>query len=76
MNKYGRITVEGKDIPEGEPLFLIRGQDVFAARAIRAYASLVAGTPGQGSVAVGLMAYADEVEAWQAANADRVKVPD
>lgn len=36
-SKYRRIHIEGKDIPEGEPLFVLRGQDWLAPWAVRAY---------------------------------------
>lgn len=39
--KYGRIIVEGKNIPEEEPLFLLRGQDWLAPWAVRAYVLLL-----------------------------------
>lgn len=84
MAKYGRIAVEGKDIPEDEPLFLIRGQDVTAVEAIYAYAAVLfnhltgAGlSHNEAQLACyPIDAYADEVAAWQAAHPDRVKVPD
>lgn len=39
-NKYGNVTVEHKSIPANEPVFLLRGQDRLAARAVRYYAKL------------------------------------
>ncbi len=36
--KYGRITTELKDIPEDEPVFLLRGQDVLAVENVLYYA--------------------------------------
>lgn len=61
--KYGRITVEGKKIPEGEPLFLLRGQDKLAGAAVRYYASLVAAS-GDPSGAREIMKCADDMEKW------------
>lgn len=61
--KYGRITIEGKDIPEDEPIFVLRGQDKLAPTAVRLYADLLelAGCRGQMEV----RAFAREMEAWQ-----------
>lgn len=39
-NKYGQVKVERKEIPANEPVFLLRGQDRLAARAVRYYAKL------------------------------------
>lgn len=61
--KYGRITVEGKVIPEGEPLFLLRGQDRLAVAAVRYYASLVAAS-GDQTGAREVMKCADDMEKW------------
>jgi len=62
-SKYGRISVEGKDIPEGEPLFLLRGQDRLAVAAVRYYASLVSAT-GDSTSAREIMKCADDMEKW------------
>ena len=40
-NDYDRIQDPSGKIPEEEPVFLLRGQDKFAAKAVRAYARLV-----------------------------------
>lgn len=36
--KYGKVTTERKEFPEGEPLFVLRGQDQLAQKALAAYA--------------------------------------
>jgi hypothetical protein len=41
MTKYGKVETELKKIPEGEPVFLLRGQDVLAPVAIEMYANLL-----------------------------------
>lgn len=48
-NKYGKITVEHGSIPEDEPVFLLRAQDVAAIGAIQEYLDLCvqAGSPPQ-----------------------------
>lgn len=62
--------------PADEPLFLLRGQDALASPAIHAYYTLV------GDSGCSQEHYKAAVEAqfavaeWQAANPDRVKVPD
>ena len=38
--KYGKITTERGGISEGEPCFILRGQDIFAAHVVRIYAAL------------------------------------
>lgn len=84
--KYGQIVAEFKDIPEDEPLFLLRGQDALAPQAIEAYASLVRATASgktDATAAQKLHDVADEcqnvaaaMQVWQAGNPDRVKLPD
>lgn len=61
--KYGKITVEGKKIPEGEPLFLLRAQDQLASAAVRFYATLVAAT-GDSTGAREIMKSADAMDRW------------
>jgi len=70
QTKYGRITVEGKEIPEGEPLFLLRGQDRLASAAVRYYAALVKAA-GQDEAAREIMKCADQMDAYP-----RKKYPD
>lgn len=61
--KYGKIKVEGKVIPDGEPLFLLRGQDRLASAAVRYYASLVAAA-GNPEAAKEVMGCADQMDQW------------
>lgn len=45
--KYGTVTLEKKpDAPEDEPCFVLRGQDLLAPAAVRAYADSVEATVG------------------------------
>jgi len=68
-------TETGRVIPADEPLFIIRAQDKLAPAAIRAYARLLREKKlTKGALAVGK--YAREVEAWQKAHKERVKLPD
>jgi hypothetical protein len=41
MDKYGKIVAERKEFHEDEPIFVLRGQDLLAPRAVEAYANLV-----------------------------------
>lgn len=65
----------GGRFPEDEPLFLLRGQDLYAPVAIRAYAEHLL---EQGDV--GMAGEVDEqlqrVRSWQRANRGRVGLPD
>lgn len=68
-------TETGRRIPSDEPLFIIRAQDKLAPAAIRAYARLLREKKlTKAATAVGK--YAREVEAWQKAHKERVKLPD
>ena len=61
------------DIPEEEPVFLIRGQDRLGAAAVRAYAELLRVTGGDHEHIKSCMAHAHRMELW----ADgRGKAPD
>lgn len=83
------ITVTGKDIPADEPLFLLRGQDVFAPAAIEAYADELEAravthrhaleTAEELSLleqSVQARAFATRLRMWQFENPERTKVPD
>lgn len=62
---YDRIQDPAGKIPEGEPVFLLRGQDQFAARAVRYYARLVADWKGDADPIVqASRAQADLMDAW------------
>lgn len=86
MNKYGRVSAELKEIPENEPVFIIRGKDVLAVRAIQAYAALLLsardGAENErtklhlADMASDVEAVAVEVEMWQAVHDDLVRLPD
>ena len=52
--KYRRVTIEKQDgsyVPEDEPVFILRAQDVLAPIAVRYYADLVYATTGNIAVA-------------------------
>lgn len=80
--KYGRVWTSGKDIPPDEPVFILRGQDVLAPRAIRAYADeLERESVRRNSISLERMAeechvVADQMLHWQNENAHRTRLPD
>lgn len=87
-NKYGRITSELREFPSEEPYFLIRGKDVLAPAAVESYANLLRAAAAGAveapsghqdeliSMAQDVSNLAAEIIAWQAANPDRVQLPD
>lgn len=59
---YDRIQDPAGSIPDDEPVFLIRGQDKFAAEAVRGYARLVQNdNPEMAKVC---RDWADKMDAW------------
>ena len=73
---YNRIQDPENKIPTDEPVFLIRGQDRAAVATIRAYA-IFAEREGADEGFVNMVrAWAMEVQTWQAAHFDCLKLPD
>lgn len=74
--KYGRVTTERKDIPDDEPVIVIRAQDALACPLISAYFDLCerneAGAGHRSAVEQTYTRFAD----WQEAHAGQVKTPD
>lgn len=71
-----RIQDAGGTIPAGEPVFLIRGQDICAPVVIRAWADAAEKRGVAPAVVYRVRQYADEVTAWQRENgAKRPDVP-
>ncbi len=68
-----RIIDKGRKIPTDEPVFLLRGQDVYAPDTLRFYANLVAEN-GNVKMAEELRSHAREMLLWQ--KSVRVKTPD
>jgi len=63
---YDPIQDPRGKIPHDEPVFLLRGQDRNAARAVRFYAGLVAADPqGDPRVVVAALRHADAMDAWR-----------
>lgn len=69
-SKYGRVTTEKKAIPEDEPVFVLRAQDILAADTLGFYAEQLrkAGKEKQGRE---VLAIAKKFRAWP-----RKKMPD
>lgn len=51
-------------IPEDEPVFLLRAQDIHASRTVRFWASLVAHQDGDPRCVQAAMDIADEMDTW------------
>ena len=73
--KYGRITTECGDIPEDEPVFLLRARDRQAIYAIAAYSRHCSQRNSPlahlNDLARVIGVFAD----WQEANPERMRVP-
>lgn len=84
--KYGRITGEYGDVVHGspgvalnesdEPLFLIRAQDIAAVPAVKAYMERARDTGASRKMLNGVQDSIVAITEWQAANPERLKVPD
>lgn len=73
-SKDGRIVNRetGKPIPDDEPVFVLRAQDVHALHALRTYAAQLGGAPHLDAVIQRVLAF----EAFATANPGRMKLPD
>lgn len=61
---YNRIQDPAGLIPEDEPVFLLRGQDRFAAEVIRHYAWMVENNGGDKRIVDATRKQADAMDAW------------
>jgi hypothetical protein len=61
---YNRIQDPAGLIPEDEPVFLIRGQDVAAGEAVRAWAALAAKAGATADILNAAMDHADKMDEW------------
>jgi len=73
--KYGTITTERGDIPDGEPVFLLRAQDSQAVRTIEAYLRFCSQVNSPPAHLEALDQVIGTFVAWQSAHPGRVKVP-
>ena len=71
---YDRIQDPAGLIPENEPVFLIRGQDLAAPEALRAYAVLAHSKGASIELVAATLGHARQMEAWQRLVAP--KIPD
>lgn len=74
--KYGEVTVSGKELHPGEAVFLFRGTDAAAPAAVRDYAMRCRVSGCSDAHVNGVLAAADRMAEWQAANPTLVKLPD
>ncbi len=63
-NDYNRIQDPENKIPEDEPVFLIRAQDVVGARTVRAWAFFNREVGGSQSLTESALKQADLMEKW------------
>ena len=62
---YQRRIVDLENvIPADEPVFLLRGQDIYAAKVIRVWASLVAQGDGDPRAVEAAIRIADDMDSW------------
>lgn len=61
---YNRIQDPAGLIPDDEPVFLLRAQDMHAAETLRWYASEVADVGGDADVITATLEQADRMDAW------------
>ncbi len=62
-------------IPEDEPAFLLRGQDRYAAAAVRDWAQRVLAGGGPVALVEAALCQADEIEAWPIKKAPDIELP-
>lgn len=62
---YNRIQDPASLIPENEPVFLIRGQDIIGPRILRYYAMVASAAGAADDVVMATLAQAKEMERWQ-----------
>lgn len=74
--KFGRVTTEHGDIPEDEPVFVIRGKDAAAPMAISHYADAAVMVGASDEFVDEVRRAVETVCAWQADHLDRIRAPD
>jgi hypothetical protein len=72
---YDRFQDPAGIIPEDEPVFLVRGQDITAPTICRHWAMLAKTAGASPDIVQRVEMWADEIEQWQQANG-HCKVPD
>lgn len=75
--KYSHVVISGIEFKQGEPWFLIRGQDCTAPAAIEAYYQLIKAALGPAhAIAKSSRAFLLRIREWQRDNPNLVKEPD
>ena len=59
-----RIQDSANLIPEGEPVFLIRGQDALAGDVVRCWSALHEKKYGPSEVSLAVRAHAEKMDSW------------
>lgn len=71
---YNRIQDPDNIIPEDEPVFLLRGQDLGAPKIVEIWAEMAAAQGAKPNIVEAAREQANEMRKWQEANGG--KVPD
>jgi len=71
---YNRIQDPDEKIPDNEPVFLLRGQDVLAPNLLREWARQLLIKGGSCEMAKLVYDHADDMDKWQ--KEVKVKIPD
>lgn len=74
--KHGRVTTERKQVPEDEPVFVIRGADAMACPLLSAYYERCTAGGAEAEHLASVEAEYTRFADWQEAHPERVKVPD
>lgn len=74
--KHGRVTTERKQVPDDEPVFVIRAADALACPLLSAYYNLCTKNGAAVDHAVSVEAEYTRFADWQEAHPERVKLPD
>lgn len=72
--KYGKLKIG--NIPDDEPVFVLRAQDVVAMNTLENYAHQAEVMGAKKSFVKDVLAVRDSFQKWQDDNDDKVKVPD
>lgn len=75
MAKYVVSRSDGTPVPEDEPCFVIRAQDMFSAKIVQMYIGLVEHLVDDDMVEE-LVAHFMRIKEWQRENKDKIKIPD
>ncbi len=63
--KYGKVTLENKpNLPDDEPCFVLRGQDILASGLVKQYAHIYFQKTGNATARDAILAQADKMRAW------------